>query len=238
MASRPIPIMLGEVVDIVIQNRAAYNGICEMHPWHMHGNRFWLIGLGSGAYIENRDRPMFNTNNPLVVDTAVLYPSFHGRQRYQTFQATTKFTPCGWMALRVHFNNPGFWLFHCHILSHTILGMEVVFDVSSTSLWAPPYDFKLPSDYGTCGQSINEASTSNKRGGITAVELRIVIVLLITIVSCAAISAVCICKRRKLRQFVHERYLDIFPYRSSDEKQSHNELQPQLVIIPAKSDAS
>ena len=44
VALQPIRVSLGEVVDMVIQNRVALNGKCETHPWHMHGNEFLLLG--------------------------------------------------------------------------------------------------------------------------------------------------------------------------------------------------
>ena len=36
-ASLPIPVKYNDMVQIVIQNRAALNGVCEQHPWHLHG---------------------------------------------------------------------------------------------------------------------------------------------------------------------------------------------------------
>jgi hypothetical protein len=31
----------GEVIDIVFQNTVTQNGVCEQHPWHLHGHHFW-----------------------------------------------------------------------------------------------------------------------------------------------------------------------------------------------------
>jgi len=40
----PISIKKGAIVQIIIQNRVALSGICEQHPWHIHGFDFWLVG--------------------------------------------------------------------------------------------------------------------------------------------------------------------------------------------------
>lgn len=51
-AALPIKIKKGEVVRMVIQNRVADYGRCDMHPWHLHGYDFHVIGYGTGEYNE------------------------------------------------------------------------------------------------------------------------------------------------------------------------------------------
>ena len=147
-ASLPIPIALGEVVDIIIQNRVANNGGCEQHPWHLHGIDFWLLAEGDGEFNMTTDIHKYNLQNPPSVDSFILYPSSNNKQRGHNYIPGIKYTPCGWVAIRIHFDQVGMWLFHCHILLHTAMGMEVVFDVDSASLWKHS---QLPTDYGTCG---------------------------------------------------------------------------------------
>ena len=43
-------------------------------------------------------------------------------------------------------DNPGMWLFHCHVDWHAEMGMGVVFNVTGGKKNDP-----LPSDYGYCG---------------------------------------------------------------------------------------
>ncbi|XP_008479396.1 iron transport multicopper oxidase FET5-like [Diaphorina citri] len=37
--------------------------------------------------------------------------------------------PGGYTVVRVHFNNPGFWLLHCHFIFHTDVGMVLVLKI-------------------------------------------------------------------------------------------------------------
>ncbi|KAJ0097159.1 hypothetical protein Patl1_27328 [Pistacia atlantica] len=50
--------------------------------------------------------------------------------------------PHGWTALRFQADNPGAWVFHCHIESHFNMGMEVVFAEGIEKLGELPYAIK------------------------------------------------------------------------------------------------
>ena len=82
------------------------------HPVHLHGHKFWVLGSGSGNFPWNAttDAPesFLEWNHPPFRDTALL-PSQ------------------GWLAIRYITDNPGAWIFHCHIDWHTIAGFAVVF---------------------------------------------------------------------------------------------------------------
>lgn len=159
-ATRPIPLAFNEAVDIIIQNRVAGNGVCEQHPWHMHGGHFWLMAQGAGLYHPD-NASMFNTVDPLKVDTVVGYPTKYSKQRGKSPWASGKaYSPCGWVAIRLKPESRGMWLFHCHVSWHATMGMGVVFDVDSAGVWD---SCDLPSDYGYCGD-INE-NTINERIG-------------------------------------------------------------------------
>ena len=152
-ATLPISIKKGAIVQIIIQNRVNLNGICEQHPWHIHGYHFWLVGNGEGQYNQDTDSKKLNTSNVVQVDTVVNYPSQYGDPRdnpRNSGQSEDVNKPCGWTAVRFNASNPGLWIFHCHIEWHLSLGMAVVFDVDSKSLWSQKNG--LPDDYGYCGQ--------------------------------------------------------------------------------------
>jgi hypothetical protein len=55
--------------------------------------------------------------------------------------------PGGWTALRFHANNPGVWLFHCHVEAHVFMGMGVVFEEGVERVG------RLPSSIMGCGHS-------------------------------------------------------------------------------------
>ncbi|KAF5378372.1 hypothetical protein D9757_010870 [Collybiopsis confluens] len=101
----------------------------EAHPFHLHGNNFWLIKSNSSAEI--------NTANPVKRDVASV-GSAGTIMRFSTA-------------------NPGPWFFHCHIFWHFQAGLATVMasgldqirkEVHPTPAWerlCPAYD-ALPVD--------------------------------------------------------------------------------------------
>ncbi|WCJ41514.1 L-ascorbate oxidase [Euphorbia peplus] len=96
------------VVDVILQNaNMIRKDTSEIHPWHLHGHDFWVLGYGEGKFTEV-DEKKFNMKDPPLRNTAVIFPH-------------------GWTALRFVADNPGVWAFHCHIEPHLHLGMGVIF---------------------------------------------------------------------------------------------------------------
>jgi len=128
------------VYDIVWLNKGPM-----LHPLHLHGHRFWLIGTGPQYFTKvgpeynftNNFSP-FNTTpgdldllnfvDPPFVDTAVVPPK-------------------GWLYLRFIADNPGPWFYHCHIETHVAAGMGVVF-LEALDRWPA-----LPDNMVRCGSS-------------------------------------------------------------------------------------
>ncbi|CAM6126865.1 unnamed protein product [Calypogeia fissa] len=106
---------LNETVDVCIQNAIPLNGHSEIHPWHLHGHDFWVLGYGNGVFDESTDYDTLNYVNPPKMNTASVYPD-------------------GWTYLRFVANNPGAWPFHCHIEPHFHMGMGVIFAEGVDSL--------------------------------------------------------------------------------------------------------
>ncbi|CAH9146558.1 unnamed protein product [Cuscuta epithymum] len=97
-------------VDVILQNANVLTGkVSETHPWHLHGHDFWVLGYGLGKYNQSTDQSKLNLVNPIMKYTVPL----HGY---------------GWTALRFKADNPGVWLFHCHLDAHFFMGMGVVFE--------------------------------------------------------------------------------------------------------------
>ncbi|CAF4909829.1 unnamed protein product [Rotaria sp. Silwood1] len=113
-----------QLIDIVLQNTVATNGVCESHPFHLHGHKFWIHSQGSGMYNPS-EKLNPDTNNPILRDTLTLYASSYS---YLTPNRTSTnyLKPCGWIKLRLIANNPGLWLLHCHIGSHLFMGMTIL----------------------------------------------------------------------------------------------------------------
>ncbi|KAG0589586.1 hypothetical protein KC19_1G032000 [Ceratodon purpureus] len=97
------------VVDVIVQNANTLTpNNSEIHPWHLHGHDFWILGYGEGSFDSQKDPASFNLVDPPVRNTVAVFPF-------------------GWVAIRFIANNPGAWPFHCHIEPHFHMGMGTVF---------------------------------------------------------------------------------------------------------------
>jgi L-ascorbate oxidase len=109
----------GDVVELVLQNVLALNGVAEMHSWHLHGHSFWIVGQGVGTFDPETDPANYNLVNPVRRDTATLWPT-------------------GWTALRFKADNVGVWPFHCSQNAHSVMGMGFSVVISPDMLPLPP----------------------------------------------------------------------------------------------------
>lgn len=101
-------IIINTTVDVILQNANALSeNVSEIHPWHLHGHDFWVLGYGERKF-KDEDEKRFNLKNPPLRNSVVIFPY-------------------GWTALRFVADNPGVWAFHCHIEPHLHMGMGVVF---------------------------------------------------------------------------------------------------------------
>ncbi|PSC72468.1 L-ascorbate oxidase-like [Micractinium conductrix] len=131
-----VPLKRGQVVELVLQNLPAnsFNGdyrvpagqnrtAMEQHPFHLHGHHFWVLGSGEGIYSPagtnaSTNASALNTLNPPRRDTATL-------------------PQAGWVVVRFVADNPGVWLFHCHLLWHEMMGHAAMF-VTDIGAVPPP----------------------------------------------------------------------------------------------------
>lgn len=105
----------GEWVDLIVETEGP---ISRYHPMHKHGNKFFVLGAGLGRFpwdtVEEAERALprgsFNFEDPPFVDTVQTERSMTG----------------AWLAIRYRVENPGAWLFHCHIQPHLTGGMGIV----------------------------------------------------------------------------------------------------------------
>lgn len=114
-------------IDIVLQNANMINpNTSDTHPWHLHGHDFWVLGYGLGKFDPNNHPNKYNLVNPILKNTVPLHPY-------------------GWTVIRFRADNPGVWLFHCHIDSHFSMGMGIVFEEGVHRVG------KLPASIMGCG---------------------------------------------------------------------------------------
>jgi FtsP/CotA-like multicopper oxidase with cupredoxin domain len=127
-----------ELVDIVLQNTVALNGVCETHPFHMHGHKFWVHSYGVGMY-DKSISDSTSAAHPVLRDSLILYASEYA---YFTPNRTTSnyLKACGWTKLRMIADNPGLWMLHCHIGAHALMGMNILIkeDIKKLGMYSLP----------------------------------------------------------------------------------------------------
>ncbi|KAI1360054.1 Cupredoxin [Xylaria arbuscula] len=130
----------GEIVQIIVNNLDS-----GRHPFHLHGHHFQALyrseeeaGTFEDVNVTEADFP----TTPMRRDTFVLYPD-------------------GNIVLRFRADNPGIWLFHCHIEWHVTSGLiatmiEAPLDLQST--------LTLPQNHLDVCASQNIATVGNAAG--------------------------------------------------------------------------
>ncbi|KAJ2777841.1 ferroxidase fet3 [Coemansia javaensis] len=98
------PIILDKLEDVEI---AVFNKDVNSHPFHMHGHNFFIMVRGT-----NDDNPAnrltANDQYPMRRDTITIPPNQHAIVRFRA-------------------DNPGVWLFHCHMEFHNEQGLALTF---------------------------------------------------------------------------------------------------------------
>ncbi|CAF2695549.1 unnamed protein product [Rotaria sp. Silwood2] len=100
----------GAVVDIFLNNTDGGE-----HPFHLHGSSFWVISTSEYPTAEN------------------LYSRAYIKRDVVSVPAV------GWAKIRFVADNPGAWMFHCHIEWHMAAGLMLTFIVSPNQLLAQGY---------------------------------------------------------------------------------------------------
>ncbi|GMP46171.1 hypothetical protein CsSME_00014430 [Camellia sinensis var. sinensis] len=112
-----------ETVEIVFQGTDVFSG-AQNHPMHLHGHSFYVVGSGVGNFDNETDPKSYNLIDP---------------PKLNTIRVPKK----GWVTVRFIANNPGVWLWHCHLLRRLTCSMKTVFIVKNgetphSSMLDPP----------------------------------------------------------------------------------------------------
>ncbi|KAI5718335.1 hypothetical protein M8J77_019647 [Diaphorina citri] len=97
------------------------------HPMHLHGNDMYIIEQGKIPANYSGDIPRFLED--LTARMRQLGPQLMKVRERPVVKDTIGNIPGGYTVVRVHFNNPGFWLLHCHFIFHTDVGMVLVLKI-------------------------------------------------------------------------------------------------------------
>ncbi|KAJ8708350.1 hypothetical protein PYW07_010475 [Mythimna separata] len=132
--SHVLAVKLNSVVELIIVDEGVT--FDANHPFHLHGHSFRVVGLRRLAKdttieeIKAYDKAGLlkrNLKNAPIKDTVTVPDG-------------------GYTVVRFKADNPGYWLFHCHIEFHVEIGMALVFKVGEHKDMAP-----IPRDFPTCG---------------------------------------------------------------------------------------
>ena len=157
-----IDLTLGETVRIIVINIDPTRTELEHHPIHIHGHEFVILKMGYPSFdpvtglmdgnnedVEcmnalcsvakwRTDPPDLNLVNPPIVDTV--------------------FVPGGgYTIIQLKADNPGFWPFHCHILSHGEEGMFLVLREAPDHIPPVPPQFPICRPEFTLAPSLFDA---------------------------------------------------------------------------------
>ncbi|OAX81172.1 hypothetical protein ACJ72_04491 [Emergomyces africanus] len=109
-------------VDLVVNNLDE-----GPHPFHLHGHDFFILSVHSSS----RGWGSYNPFNPHQLHQQYR-PSSKDLDK-ALLRDTVQIPRRGHAVLRFRADNPGIWLFHCHILWHLASGMAMVVDVMNDS---------------------------------------------------------------------------------------------------------
>lgn len=128
----------GEVVEIIVNNADP-----GKHPFHLHGHNFQVVSRSAEEYgffngSGNDDTPAI----PMKRDTILVRPN-------------------GNLRLRFVADNPGIWLFHCHIEWHVFSGLVSTFVESPLALQK---SLKIPDDHMAACKALGVPTAGNAAG--------------------------------------------------------------------------
>ncbi|KAH9494715.1 hypothetical protein Btru_017691 [Bulinus truncatus] len=122
---------LGDVVEIVM---VSYKNTL-VHPMHMHGHSFYV------TTVQRFGRPLTVKEIKELDKQGKIH-----RKRSRVPRKDTVAVPEEAVTIiRFKADNPGFWLFHCHIEFHAELGMFLILQEGKSNHMPPP-----PEDFPSC----------------------------------------------------------------------------------------
>ncbi|XP_031635309.1 laccase-1-like [Contarinia nasturtii] len=123
------------------------------HPFHLHGHDFRVVAMervkSSGISLE--EVKMLDKTNKIK-----------RRLKGAPKKDTITVPDGGYTVIRFLADNPGFWLFHCHIDFHVEVGMSLIFKIGDyNQMQSIPRDFPVCSNYDQLKNLSSEMIDSN-----------------------------------------------------------------------------
>ncbi|KAI1460497.1 putative multicopper oxidase [Annulohypoxylon moriforme] len=122
-----------ETVDIILQNMDE-----NAHPFHLHGTQMWILGAGHGYF------PGYDVLDFKEDGKGLQFPTITKVIDNPLKRDTVTVEGFGWALLRFVADNPGVWLFHCHVIWHSEagMGMQFISRIDSIREWELPEESK------------------------------------------------------------------------------------------------
>lgn len=162
--SHVLQVPLHSVVELILIDEGfAYDA---NHPFHLHVNSFRVIGmdrLNRSVTVEEVER----------LDKA-------GELKRNLISAPIKDTVTipdgGYTIIRFVADNPGYWLFHCHIEFHAEIGMALIFKVGETREMK-----SAPANFPTCHDYYPSMKSDKDRNGATHIHYAVTMPVLLLV---------------------------------------------------------
>ncbi|KAF2396460.1 iron transport multicopper oxidase FET3 [Trichodelitschia bisporula] len=129
-----------DIVDIVVNNNDP-----GKHPFHLHGHNFQVVSRSAdeaGPFVANASIEAAFPSVPMRRDTILVRPN-------------------GNFVLRFRADNPGIWLFHCHIEWHTASGLIATMIESPLELQS---SLTIPEDHYAACRAAKQPFKGNAAG--------------------------------------------------------------------------
>ncbi|XP_072946321.1 uncharacterized protein [Epargyreus clarus] len=132
--SHVLSVKKNAVVEIIIVDEGVT--FDANHPFHLHGHNFRVVGM----------RRLANDTTIEEIKAFDEAGLLKRNLKNAPLKDTVTVPDGGYTVIRFKADNPGYWLFHCHIEFHVEIGMALVFKVGEHKDMAP-----IPPDFPTCG---------------------------------------------------------------------------------------
>jgi Multicopper oxidase len=135
---------------------------------HIHGYSFAVLAVGYPEY-DNATGKITQPNGDVTCDSELLCvhprwsvsrPNFD-EVRHPVIKDTVSIPVRGYMVLRFRAWNPGYWLFHCHIDTHSVGGMTILLRVALDKY--PPLPRGFPRCYDASYFHPESPTTASKK---------------------------------------------------------------------------
>ena len=119
-STNAVPVTNGSYIFLQVINDDAVE-----HVFHLHGHTFWVLHAGKilHAPITRKSIVKFDNTQRFPRRDAIQVPPCSGGKGGGGENGCLK----GIVNLLIHFDNPGVWLFHCHIEWHMQAGLSFTF---------------------------------------------------------------------------------------------------------------